>query len=188
MKSIVRKSLIVGLFLLVSSTGKAQVSLGFTGSFNLPVGALGDMYRSGVGGTTTIKLMISEDMAIGANLGYHYYAVQGAFQTFSNSFMPITALLEYYFSDDDIRPYAGIDIGAYNYRVAQRFGGQTFSDSRILFGFAPNVGALIALSDGLDLNLNVKYNYIFHTPPLSNTPRPFAYFGLGAGLFINFGD
>ena len=90
--------------------------------------------------------------------------------------MPITALFEYSFSDNDFSPYAGADIGIYRFG----FSGGGESSANGYFGLAPVVGFNYNLSDKLLLNANLKYHYIMTEGESTSA------FGVNAGVCYKF--
>jgi hypothetical protein len=70
--------------------------------------------------------------------------------------MPVTLLAEYGLSFNQIKPYAGVDLGLYRFGI--HYSGD--SDSEGYFGFAPVVGCNYELTKKIWLNANMKLHVI----------------------------
>lgn len=157
------KILFLVLMGFVALNTQAQFKVGLTVGPQIPMGDFGDAYNIGFGGNVVGKYMLNDNMAIGLNIGYNSFGsdVDGV----SSSMMPITALYEYHFGENEFKPYIGADLGLYNYswkmEIDMPFVGKTkIDDSKMYFGFAPTAGVLYGLSDKFGLCGNVKYHII----------------------------
>ena len=145
---------IVSALCLQSTTSNAQFSIG------LAPGALiftGDNSETQIGAGLSVKYKFNSNMRVGADLGYYFKKDD----IVTTSTMPIGASFEYLFSEGNFRPYAGVNVGAYNVGAKiEGFG----SASEMYFGGAPVLGADYRLNDNIFLNANVKYHYIMADP------------------------
>jgi opacity protein-like surface antigen len=148
--------LVFNVFFVFNS--QAQINVGATVGVQLPMGTFGDGFKTGFGFNAVGKYMLKENMAVGLNLGYTKFGTE--VEGLSGSMMPITGLFEYHFGTGNIKPYVGADLGLYIYSVKVEILGQSSSDSKMYFGFAPTGGVLYGLSDMLSLCANLKYNYV----------------------------
>ena len=153
-----KKILLVAAMLLIFGIAQAQINVGATIGVQIPTGNFGDGYKTGFGINAVGKYMLNENMAVGLNLGYSRFGT--GVTDFSSSMIPITGLFEYHFGTENIKPYIGADLGLYDYMVKIKFLGESSSDSKIFFGFAPTAGVLYGLNDNLSLCANLKYNYV----------------------------
>jgi outer membrane protein W len=94
---------------------------------------------------------------VGANIGYYAKSNEVLGIKIRIFVMPITALFEYSFSDNDFSHYLGGDMGIYRFGISKD--GNTSANG--YFGFAPVVGFDYKLSDHLLLNSNLKIHLIF---------------------------
>ncbi|MFZ4796023.1 MAG: OmpW family outer membrane protein [Bacteroidia bacterium] len=162
-------ALIIGLATAGTFSANAQISLGLTGGMGLPMGDMANKDKmdlgSGFGGGLTGRYFLNDNMAVGLNLSYFSFAVNnipsGATASYSN--MPITAAFDYYFMDEGIKPYAGLEAGFIysSIKTSQTVSGinveVTGSKSGLLI--APVVGVAYGVNDALDIMLNAKYMY-----------------------------
>lgn len=153
-----KKILLVAAMLLIFGIAQAQINVGATIGAQIPTGNFSDGFKTGFGINAVGKYMLNENMALGLNLGYSRFGT--SVEGFSGSMIPITGLFEYHFGTGNIKPYIGADLGLYDYMVKIKILGESSSDSKIYFGFAPTAGALYGLSDNLSLCANLKYNYV----------------------------
>ena len=119
------------------------------------------------------KLAISDQIRVGANIGYYFKSYEFGGRSFT---MPITGLFEYSFNDEDFSPYAGIDLGIYRFGFS--YDGN--SDSQGYFGLAPVFGFNFSVADNLLLNFNAKYHYIMSEGESTSA------LGINAGVALTF--
>jgi hypothetical protein len=171
-----KKTILIAAMLLAFVVSQAQINVGATIGPQFPMGNFSDGFNTGFGFNVAGKYMLNENMAVGLNLGYSRF---GTGETgYSGSMIPVTGLFEYHFTGGKVEPYAGADLGLYNYGVRIKIGGVSSSDSKMYFGFAPTVGALYALNDKLSLCANLKLNCVL-TPDNSAT-----WLGLNVGAIF----
>ncbi len=144
--------------LLFSLQMKAQFQVGATLGIQLPMAEMGDAYGPGIGFNLAGKYQISDETAIGLNLGANHFTTDD--KDISGTLTPITLLFEYYLKNGEVKPYFGLDLGFYNYSVKMDFGSSTLTDSEFYFGFAPSAGFLYGLKDNLWLAGALKFNYV----------------------------
>lgn len=173
MKKLITLTLVACGFM--STQLKAQSAVGINLGMYKPSA---DGSDAQLGAQLSFKHSISDQIRIGANIGYYSKSSNEILGIkYSYSTMPITGLFEYAFSDGDLAPYAGADLGIYRFG-SKISGGSGSSNSNI--GFAPVAGANYTLSDNLALNVNFKYHVIFFDG--GNTSA----IGLNAGAIISF--
>ena len=103
---------------------------------------------------------------IGLATGYHQFKGDGP-NTGDLNVIPLHGALKYNFSLTGIQPYVGGEFGPY-------FLSNGTSETK--FGVTPRLGLRIPLAEGIDLDLNLKYNLIF------NDPENFTYVGANGGF------
>jgi len=81
-----------------------------------------------------------------------------------------------------VRPYAGLNAGAYF--ISQRFtiGLKDFNASDWQLGLAPEVGVLIPLGQGWNAMVTGKYQYPLGEGTYLGGSRTFRYWSIGVGL------
>ena len=159
--------------LLFSNEAKAKVSVGANlGMFK----SFTEGSDAQLGFNLNGKYSINDKIRVGGNLGYYFKSYDFFGSKLRSFTMPITALFEYSFSDNDFSPYAGADIGIYRFG----FSGGGESSANGYFGLAPVVGFNYNLSDKLLLNANLKYHYIMTEGESTSA------FGVNAGVCYKF--
>jgi len=177
--------LFIAMFCLFSFTANAQISGGATLGLQAPMGDFADAANMGVGINLFGKYMLSENMAVGANLGYNRFGGEewnfgdGDYDV-SYSMIPITGLFEYHFGGDAIKPYVGADLGMYSFGARVKYAGESESDSDLYFGLAPVAGILYDLNESLKLCANIKLHNIFAEG------ESLSWIGINAGVVIPF--
>lgn len=154
-----KKVLLTAVVVLFALTANAQIKVGIGAGLGLPMGDFGDGFKSGFGGAVTGKYMLSENMAVGLNIGYYSFKSKAS-DDIKLSMMPITGLFNYYFATEGFKPYAGADLGFYSAKVKSDIAGFSFSTSETKFGFAPVVGFEYGLGETMNLDVNAKYNMV----------------------------
>ena len=121
-----------------------------------PLGRFSDIVNLGFGLGAEGKYLLNENLALGFNISWYSFGT--GVDEVNQNITPFLLSAEYIIPQSTgLTPYFGLGIGVY--RIATRF--SNFSASYSDFGIAPTVGALYPLSDQLDLNANLKFNFVF---------------------------
>ncbi len=165
------KFLIVGIIMILGVQNvQSQISIGADFSGLRP---MQDDAEFMFGGVVYGRYGITDNIQLGINIGFYQKSYGSIFgQTIKGSVMPITLSGEYLFMTDNVRPYAGVDLGLYNFMA--KFGSE--SNSEIKFGLAPVAGLQFGINDNIYLNANTKYHLILD-PDIDN----FWSFNIGVG-------
>jgi len=168
------KFLFVGLvFIFGLNQSRAQISIGgdFSGIRSMTDGA-----EFMFGGALNARYGITDNFQVGLNLGFYQKSFGKIFgQSLKSRIIPVTLSAEYIFLTDNVRPYAGLDLGLYTFGA--KFGSSSSSESRL--GLAPVAGMQYNINDNLFLNSSFKYHLILD----SGTDGLFSFsFGLGYRL------
>lgn len=150
--------LCIGAFFVATSLS-AQINVGANFLLNLPQGNWNDpaFVGTAVGGGLEVNYMLMDNLSVGLEFGYSSFAENdGSLTTVTQ--IPISLKGEYYFMEDGLRPFAGLGFGYY--LIATNFDGEKLADLNGI-GLSPRVGAAYAISDALDVALNVNYNLLF---------------------------
>ena len=146
------------LFLFVLAFGKIVFSQ-FSATSNLGLMYyMGDSwseydYRLQTGINLSGKYTFKEKMRVGLNIGYYTKSIDG----FRVSTRPVTVSFDYIISTSSkIKPYGSLELGTYGFIYSSD--GESSSTSDI--GLAPAFGIDYELTEKLDLNGNLKYNYV----------------------------
>jgi len=140
-----------------------QVYVQGTIGFHAPLGSFGPAVNinPGMNATATIKTMLGDNIAIGANIGA---------KKFGSSFLiPITGLFEFQFPISIVKGYGGIDAGFYiwSYRYKYINPNPPFfvnhkTATRLCPGFAPTAGAIYSFNKDLSFIANMKTHIWFY--------------------------
>jgi hypothetical protein len=148
----------VYLFLIVLALGKISFSQ-FSATANLGImyymgeSYSGYDYRLQPGINLSGKYTFKEKMRAGLNIGYYTRSIDG----FRVSTRPVTVSFDYIISTSSkIKPYGSLELGTYGFIYSSD--GESSSTSDI--GLAPAFGFDYAINEKLDLNGNLKYNYV----------------------------
>ncbi|MBD2754431.1 porin family protein [Spirosoma validum] len=153
---------LVSICLLSALPGRAQFSVGLHGSL-----ASGDAKGSETfyGGGINAKLFLSSKLDIGIGLKAfgenRKFEAVGQSLEYSAGIIPITGMIDYYFTDSFLRPYIGAEVGVYatGYRI--KFNNQETSKvNSTNVGVAPKVGLMLALGN-LGIFAEGDYNIMF---------------------------
>jgi len=171
MKKLLLKAVAVMIVMIAfTSYSYSQVQIGLHGSRLEGTGSS----QWGFGGN--IKFLVADKFAIGvAARGYpknmksetFSYAGNSYKILYGNSIVPVTGSLDYYFGKAPVRPYLGVDAGAYFRQhivsVTENNGSSSYyntSDKKTFFGAAPRAGLNIELGP-VGIFGQAGYNFLF---------------------------
>jgi outer membrane protein W len=103
--------------------------------------------------------------------------------------IPVSICFQYTLLPDNFRPYYGVETGVawVRYRFFDR---ETFQGTQQLVSLvvAPNAGVKITLFEEMDVDVNVRYQFLFHDPFEWGSARQFiqGYQILGISLGFNY--
>lgn len=163
--------LLIALCFLLSTPVFSQ--FGVKGGFTMiqPVGDNGGKFHAGfeIGGTYNISEALQVELLL-----------EPAFRKYGNvssSIFPVTIGMNYSFLTDNIKPYVGLNLGAYNFRSKVNVGSfKSSPQGNSHFGIAPKAGIAIELMDHLFLDITVKYNAVFY--------KKYSYSNSGGGVGV----
>jgi hypothetical protein len=163
-------SLLLVLFVLTALPVEAQPDWRHQVTFNagpqFATGTTGDAYKTGLAIDGGYYYRVRNAVFVGLATGYHQFKGDGPGVGDLNV-IPFHGALKYNFSLTGIQPYVGGEVGPYFL---------SNGDSETKFGVAPRLGLRIPLAEGIDLDVNLKYNVIF------NDPDNFTYVGANGGF------
>jgi len=156
-----------------SYESNAQVSVGADlGMFK----TLTEGSEAQLGVNFNVGYSINDQTLVGVNLGYYMKSYDFLGSNLTSFTIPITALFEYSFSDNDFSPYAGANVGIYRFGISGL--GETTASGYL--GLAPVVGVNYDFSNNLTFKGNLKYHYVITDVESTSA------FGINAGLSYNF--
>lgn len=162
--------------ILFTLNASAQMSVGLGGGL---LSSTEEGAEANFGGEFYGKFELTNAFRIGANIGFYQKSYDILGTKLRTNFLPISALAEYVFMEDKIRPYAGLHIGVTSVG-ASISGGE--SSSEAYFSTAPVAGLDLGLTDELSLNINVKYGFVFYDNELTEGNDNFQYFSPNIGV------
>lgn len=158
------------LFLFTALPAEAQPSwrhqLYFNTGPQFVMGDDADNYKTGLAIDAGYYYRASQSAFIGIAGGLHQFA-GNASGVADQDIIPINLAFKYNFTLSGIQPYLGAEAGPYFV---------SNGDSETKFGFTPRLGLRVPLAEGIDLDLNVKYNVLLEDPD------NFAYVGANGGF------
>ncbi|NLL28183.1 MAG: outer membrane beta-barrel protein [Bacteroidales bacterium] len=175
-KFIIAISIFVGF---LANPAYSQLQLGAQLGPQIPIGDLGDAFNTSFGLNVSGKYFIQDNMAVGLNLGKHWFGTGSSNASFSS--MPVTGLFEYYFGSSDFKPYVGMDLGLYIARGKVSWGGSSYASSEAYFGFAPKLGFayyISYISNNIAVTVDAKFHFMTSDPMTE-------YIGINFGIALD---
>jgi opacity protein-like surface antigen len=163
--------------IIFTPKAQAQVQLGINIGAGLPMDDdFSDFFETGFGGNFKFNYFIKDNVALGANLGYYSFDVEGP-ADWNLNIIPLTFHAEYYFSKDKIKPFLGGGLGLYFKSIGDDDG--LFDDNDAYddtdFGLNLGGGLLFNVSNKLDLGVDLRFHVIEDT----------SFAGLNFGLYFD---
>jgi hypothetical protein len=132
-------------------------------------------------------------ITIGGSLGLQYFPrIEQPLPAESYDVMafPLSICFQYLLLPNEFRPYYGVETGvaAFRYRFYQ---GNAITETvtNVALTVTPNAGVKIEIFEGMDLELNVRYQFLFHDIITWGSTGQFATQGyqmLGISLGVNY--
>ena len=155
--------------LIIATAANAQINVGANFLMGLPSGAWNEdnFVSTAFGGGIEGNYFVSDNISVGLEVGFLSFGTDIEESTFSA--IPISLKGEYYFLDDNFRPFVGLGIGYYmvsNKTTIPALPPFLPEPTEINFtlnglGISPRVGAVYQVSDLIGIVLNVNYNLLF---------------------------
>ncbi|MCE7065505.1 outer membrane beta-barrel protein [Dyadobacter sp. CY326] len=172
----------------------AQPSIALHGSYGFS--DQGDISKGLWGGGAQLRFFLGPHLAVGATAKVFTEDLEitpgtGSIET-SSSIIPVSGLLEYYFTEKGIRPYIGTEAGVYFLKL--KAGNLKANASN--FGVAPKVGLQIPLGKTFGIFAEGAYNIVFGNENSIQVSNPgnvdfnnsSKFFTLQAGIIIGLGS
>lgn len=183
---LMRNQFIKALFVLAAICSalqvQAQLRVGPNIGIGLPNGDFGSYSKVGFGaGLSAEYLLLDKHIGLGINAGVTSFGYKGNLGLGGHStIVPFTASAKYYLGSQYIKPFIGLDLGAYRFSDSQAPGASKFNP-----GLAPQGGFVFLLSDHFDVNLTAKYNLMFSN--VSGYASTLTFLALNLGVAYTFG-
>jgi outer membrane protein W len=186
---------------LFAGTAMAQnrVLSGMTWNIGIPTGRMANfMDKTSFGGFgIEARNFLSDDFSLGGSLSWNYWsemtgetiqlqngALSGTQIRYVNSF-PMMVNAHYYIGDrkDQLRPFLGLNVGAYYILQRLDMGIYTIDVDHWHFGIAPEAGILVEMSRDTYLTAVGRYNYAFSSgDAINGSKNVVAYWGINVGV------
>ena len=142
---------------------RAQFSLDFEAGVGLPFSNLGNQVNAGFGGQLNLNYFIRDHFSVGAGIGYYTFTSSEnavTFEEFRVNITPLVIQADYYFTESDVKPFIGLQVGLY--RLANRFLANNITQvvSSDNIGIAPKVGVIANVVQNFNFVGNIKYHYL----------------------------
>ncbi len=167
MKNILKGAAFAAAIILSASAMQAQESFGNAGlEFALPVGDWAeDAYGFGIGGSGGYEFGLSDNLAITANVGITFFAIDDAVSDFvkSSYFIPIQVGGRYYLDESRSGLFGEVQVGAHIFGVSTEdleILGQTIegsSETETYLSLAPAVGFFL----NENVSISLRYQLVF---------------------------
>jgi hypothetical protein len=148
-------TLLLALVFLTALPAEAQPNWRHQVTFNtgpqFVTGDASDAYKTGLAIDVGYYYRASNAGFVGLATGLHQFKGDAAGAA-DIDIIPLHAALKYNFSLTGIQPYVGGEGGL---SIVSN------GDSETKFGVVPRIGLRIPLAEGIDLDLNLKYNVVF---------------------------
>ena len=183
---------LLGTFLYGQAS--AQPSIALHGSYGFS--DQGDISNGLYGGGAQLRFFLGPRVAVGATAKLFTENLEISPSTAnietSSSIIPVSGLIEYYFTDKGIRPYLGTEAGIYFQKLKSGNLEATASN----FGVAPKIGLQIPLGKTFGLFAEGAYNIVFGnensltvgSASNVNFNNSTKFFTLQAGIIIGLGS
>ncbi len=155
MKKLITITAALALFLGFSHNANAQLKIGVSGTFALPMSDFGDLADPGFGGQLNADYFLSDNLSVGLEIGYMSYAVEVLDANFT--LMPIQVNGEYHLMPGEMMDfYGGLGVGI-TVGDSDIDGAESTTD----LGITPRIGGIYNINDQLGIDLNVRYGIKF---------------------------
>ncbi|MFP4489567.1 MAG: outer membrane beta-barrel protein [Bacteroidales bacterium] len=190
-------SLMVVVSAISSQSSTAQNDILLSYDLAIPAGNTKEYIStsSARGGTLEIAHLLNDEISLGLRIGLQTFyeirdkdlytedniSIYGKQVRYINSF-PIMVAAKYKLTTNRLTiPYAGLALGTYFFEMQTDMGLYNITNDNMWnFGFQPEAGLLIGISDNLRLNLSTKYNHIFKNSSVDSQ----GYYSFGIGFMI----
>ncbi len=193
--------LLAALVFGIAGTAMAQrkVLSGITWNIGIPAARLSNFIsKASYGGFGfETHYFMTDDFAVGGSISWNYWsemtgetiqlksgALSGTQIRYINS-IPLLLNATFYLGGqrDEIRPFLGLNAGAYYVLQRLDMGVYSLDNDHWHFGLAPEAGLLVQVSDDTFLTAAGRYNYGFASgETVSGQPNTVAYWGINIGL------
>ncbi|MFO7754738.1 MAG: hypothetical protein R6V34_02025 [Bacteroidales bacterium] len=190
-------SLMVAVSAISSQSSTAQNHMLLSYDLAIPAGNTKEYIStsSARGGTLEIAHLLSDEISLGLRIGLQAFyeirdkdlytedniSIYGKQVRYINSF-PVMVSAKYKLTTDRRTiPYAGLALGAYFFEMRTDMGLYNITnDNMWSYGFQPEAGLLIGISDNLRLNMSTKYNHIFKNSSIDSQ----GYYSFSIGFML----
>ena len=173
-------SVLVITILFSTSLFAQNKQFGFGGGIASPAGDMGDIFKSGFGGTATFVYPLSKSLLLTGTVGYYTFDMD---ENYFNdrlitlnvtttvevdapiSIIPIMAGIKYTLASGKIKPYLSAELGFHAVSLTAQSvtaNGKSYdiqqeaSETKTAWGFG--AGLMIGISKNIDLDINAKFN------------------------------
>jgi opacity protein-like surface antigen len=151
---------ILTLFFGIHVHSHAQLMIGGHLGPAFPFGEFSDAVNLGFGLGAEGKYIFNETIAFGFDVSW--YSFDTGIDEIKENLTPFLFSVEYLIPQTSgFTPYAGLGLGLYRVATRIKVSGFRSTESYTNFGIAPTLGALYPLNDQIDLNVNLKFNFVF---------------------------
>ena len=144
------------MLLFISSISLSQIHVNGTISSGI-IKPTEESFKYGFGLDASILFGITQNVDVTLNSGYIKWK-QNDKQNSNFRIIPLNIGGRYYLSQNQIRPYAGLELGI---NIIEHDIWGNYSQLEKRFGYGLNVGFLFSILNNTQLDIGVKYNSIY---------------------------
>lgn len=183
----------MGNFALAQSYASVQYSI------NFPMGNTADFISkpSFRGLTFDYRHEVTPRILIGLSAGWYTFYKEAGFDSYASkdesitatgqqfrymNSVPLLVMADYYFSEEDLKPFVGVGLGTTYNRVDVEMGMYTWRIDPWQFSVVPEAGLAYKIADGTSALVSVRYNVSFGSGDLDTQ----SFLGLNLGIITSF--
>ncbi|MGC3943341.1 MAG: OmpW family outer membrane protein [Chryseolinea sp.] len=183
----------MGHIVLAQSYGSAQYSI------NFPMGNTSDFISkpSFRGLTFDYRYEVTPRILVGASAGWYTFYNEAGYDSYTSkdesitatgqqfrymNSVPLLVMADYYFSENDLKPYVGLGLGTTYNRVDLEMGMFNIRIDPWQFSLAPEAGLAYKIAEGTSALVSVRYNVSFSSRDLDTQ----SFLGLNLGIVAAF--
>lgn len=186
---------IVLLASLAANGALAQSYASATYSINFPLGKTADFISkpSFRGATFDYRYEVTPQVLVGLSVGWYTFYQDEAYDSYTSKDESITAtgkqfrymnsvpllfVADYYFGEEDLKPFIGLGLGTTYNRVDLDMGMFSIQSDPWQFSIAPEAGLTYKIANGTSALVSARYNVSFASGDLDTQ----SYIGLNVGI------
>ena len=187
------------LFCCIAQLTLAQSYASAQYSINFPMGETADFFSkpSFRGLTFDYRYEVTPRVLIGLSAGWYTFYQEAGYDSYTSkdesitasgqqyryiNSVPLLVMADYFFSEENLKPFIGLGLGTTYNRVDLEMGMYKLQVDPWQFSLAPEAGLAYKIAEGTSALLSVRYNVSFSSRDLDTQ----SYLGLNLGVVAAF--